>query len=56
LRGAATFTYPTGAGESLDLARKILLDCAESAPDTVTAPALAITKDNAANLDKKLKF
>ena len=26
---AATFTYPTGAAESLDLAKKILLDCAE---------------------------
>jgi ribose transport system substrate-binding protein len=53
---AATFTYPTGAAESLDLAKKILLDCAESVPDTVTVPTLAITKDNAADLDKKLKF
>jgi len=53
---AATFTYPTGAEEALDLAKKILIDCAASIPDTVTAPALAITKDNAADLDKKLKF
>ena len=53
---AATFTYPTGAAESLDLAKKILIDCAESVPDTVTVPTLAITKDNAADLDKKLKF
>ena len=27
---AATFTYPTGAAEALDLAKKILLDCATS--------------------------
>jgi len=53
---AATFTYPTGAEEALDLAKKILLECAESVPATVTVPTLAITKDNAAELDKKLKF
>jgi ribose transport system substrate-binding protein len=49
-------TYPTGASDSLDLAKKILIDCAQSVPDTVTVPTLAITKDNAADLDKKLKF
>jgi ribose transport system substrate-binding protein len=53
---AATFTYPTGAAEALDLAKKILLDCASSVPDTVTVSTLAITKDNAQELDKKLKF
>jgi len=53
---AATFTYPTGAAESLDLAKKILLDCAESVPDTVTVPTLAITKDNAKELNEKSKF
>jgi ribose transport system substrate-binding protein len=49
---AATFTYPTGAEEALDLAKKILLDCAESVPEVVTVPTQAITKDNAATLDK----
>jgi ribose transport system substrate-binding protein len=44
---AATFVYPTGAAESLDLAKKILLDCAESVPATVTVPTTAITKENA---------
>ena len=53
---AATFTYPTGAAEALDLARKILIDCADSVPASVIVPTLAITKINAADLDKKLKF
>jgi ribose transport system substrate-binding protein len=53
---AATFTYPTGAPEALDLAKKILLDCAESVPASVTVPTLAITKDNAQDLNAKLKF
>jgi ribose transport system substrate-binding protein len=53
---AATFTYPTGAAEALGLAKKILIDCAASVPDTVTVPTLAITKDNAAELDKRMKF
>jgi ribose transport system substrate-binding protein len=53
---AATFTYPTGASEALDLAKKILLECASSVPASVTVSTLAITKDNAQELDKKLKF
>ncbi len=54
-RGDSAGAKP-GATESLDLAKKILLDCAESVPDTVTVPTLAITKENAADLEKKLKF
>jgi ribose transport system substrate-binding protein len=53
---AATFTYPTGAAQALDLAKKILLDCATSVPDTVTVPTQAITKDNAQQLNATLKF
>jgi ribose/xylose/arabinose/galactoside ABC-type transport system permease subunit len=30
---AATFTYPTGAAEALNLAEKILIDCAASVPE-----------------------
>jgi ribose transport system substrate-binding protein len=48
---AATFTYPTGAAEALDLAKKILLECAETVPTTVTVPTLAITADNAKALN-----
>ena len=53
---AATFTYPTGAEEALDLAKKILLDCATSVPTTVTVADDAITADNAKDLNTKLKF
>lgn len=53
---AATFTYPTGAAEALDLAKKILLDCAESVPATVTVPTQAVTPENAKELNSKLKF
>jgi len=44
---AATFTYPTGAPEAIDMAKSILLDCAESVPTTVTVATTAITPDNA---------
>ena len=44
---AATFTYPTGAAEALELARKILIDCAESVPASVTVPTQAVTPENA---------
>ena len=53
---AATFTYPTGAAEALDLAKKILLDCATSVQTVVTVPTMAITQDNAKELNAKLKF
>ena len=33
---AATFTYPTGAKEAIDMAKSILLDCATEVPTTVT--------------------
>ena len=49
---AATFTYPTGAEEALALAKKILLECAEKVDAVVTVPTQAITKENAAGLDK----
>lgn len=44
---AATFTYPTGAAEALDLARKILVECAERVPASVTVPTQAVTPENA---------
>jgi ribose transport system substrate-binding protein len=53
---AATFVYPTGAEEALDLAKKILIDCASSVDPVVTVPTMAITADNAKDLYGKLKF
>jgi ribose transport system substrate-binding protein len=47
---AATFTYPTGGPEAIEMAKAILLDCAESVPTTVTVPTTAITPDNAKSL------
>lgn len=44
---AATFVYPTGAKEAIDMARSLLLDCAEKVPAVVTVPTNAITPDNA---------
>jgi hypothetical protein len=44
---AATFTYPTGGPEAIEMAKSILLDCAEKAPTVVTVPTTAITPDNA---------
>ena len=44
---AATFTYPTGAPEAIEMAKKILLDCADSVPAVVTVPTTAITAENA---------
>jgi ribose transport system substrate-binding protein len=44
---AATFTYPTGAKEAIDMAKSILLDCATSVPAVVTVDTTAITPQNA---------
>ena len=43
----ATFTYPTGAKEAIDMAKSILLDCATSVEPSVTVATTAITADNA---------
>ena len=47
---AATFTYPTGGPEAIDMAKSILLDCAEKVPTVVTVPTTAITSENAKQL------
>ena len=45
---AATFTYPTGGPQAIDMAKSILLDCADDRRRaTVTVPTTAITPDNA---------
>jgi ribose transport system substrate-binding protein len=53
---AATMVYPTGAAEALDLAKKILIDCATSVPRTVTVSSQLISKDNAKDLYKSEQF
>jgi ribose transport system substrate-binding protein len=53
---AATLVYPTGAAEALDLAKKILIDCAESVPRVVTVPTQLITPENANEIYAKEKF
>ena len=47
---AATFTYPTGANEAVEMAKSILLDCATEVPTTVTVDTLAITPENAKSM------
>ena len=44
---AATMVYPTGAAEALEMAKKILIDCAESVPKLVTVPTQLIDAENA---------
>jgi hypothetical protein len=46
----ATFTYPTGAKEAIEMSKKILLDCATSVEPTVTVETTAITAENAKQL------
>ncbi|TIT86653.1 MAG: ABC transporter substrate-binding protein, partial [Mesorhizobium sp.] len=50
---AATFTYPTGAKEAIEMSKKILLDCATSVEPTVTVDTTAITPENAKQLAGK---
>nr|WP_321983376.1 substrate-binding domain-containing protein [uncultured Lichenicoccus sp.] len=44
---AATMVYPTGAAQALDLAKKILIDCATSVPALITVPTQLIDAGNA---------
>ncbi len=44
---AATMVYPTGAAQALDLAKKILIDCAASVPALITVPTQLIDAGNA---------
>lgn len=53
---AATYTYPTGAAEALDLAKKILIDCATSVPRSVLVPTQRIDQSNAKALYGKEQF
>jgi ribose transport system substrate-binding protein len=50
----ATFQYPTGGREAIDLAKKILVDCSKDVPKTTTLGTMQITKENAAEAYTKL--
>ncbi|MFF5182070.1 substrate-binding domain-containing protein [Micromonospora sp. NPDC000316] len=53
-RLAATFQYATGGREAVELARKILVDCATDVPRATTLDTTRITRDNAAEAYAKL--
>lgn len=53
-RLAATFQYATGGREAIDLAKKILIDCAKDVPRNTTLGTMQITKENAAEAYAKL--
>ncbi|MGC5388851.1 substrate-binding domain-containing protein [Micromonospora chalcea] len=53
-RLAATFQYATGGREAVELARKILVDCAEDVPRTTTLGTMRITRENAVEAYAKL--
>ena len=53
---AATFTYPTGAAEALELAKKILIDCATEVPRNVIVPTQRIDQTNAKDMYGKQQF
>lgn len=53
---AATYTYPTGAAEALDLAKKILIDCATEVPRNLVVPSQRIDSSNAKTLYGKEQF
>jgi ribose transport system substrate-binding protein len=50
----ATFVYPTGGREAIDLAKKILVDCQKDVPKTTTLGTMQVTDDNAADIYAKL--
>lgn len=53
---AATFTYPTGAAEALDLAKKILIDCATEVPRRTTVASQRIDAQNAKQMYRQQEF
>ncbi|RFU44934.1 substrate-binding domain-containing protein [Paraburkholderia sp. DHOC27] len=53
---AATYTYPTGAAQALELAKKILIDCASEVPRNVVVPTQRIDQSNAKDLMNKEQF
>ncbi|MEU4569984.1 substrate-binding domain-containing protein [Micromonospora sp. NPDC023956] len=53
-RLAATFQYATGGREAVDLARRLLVDCAKDVPRVTTLATMQITRENAAETYARL--
>ena len=53
---AATFTYPTGAAEALELAKKILIDCATEVPRKTIVASQRIDAQNAKRMYSQQEF
>lgn len=53
---AATYTYPTGAAQALELAKKILIECATEVPRNVVVSSQRIDQSNAKELFGKEQF
>ncbi|WP_405098098.1 substrate-binding domain-containing protein [Micromonospora sp. NBC_01412] len=53
-RLAATFQYATGGREAVDLAKRLLVDCAKDVPRSTTLDTMQITKENAAEAYARL--
>jgi ribose transport system substrate-binding protein len=51
---AATFVYPLGVKEAVDVSQKIMRDSSYKPPKVVTLDSIMVTPDNAADLYKKL--
>lgn len=51
-----TYTYPTGAAEALDIAKRILIDCATEVPRNVVVPSQRIDATNAKELYTRERF
>ncbi|SFD59937.1 ribose transport system substrate-binding protein [Actinopolyspora alba] len=52
-RLSATFVYPTGGAEAIAAAKRILIDC-ESVPRKRTLPTQLVTRENAAEVYRRL--
>ncbi|WP_231919919.1 substrate-binding domain-containing protein [Microlunatus soli] len=50
----ATYVYPTGGREAVELAKQILVDCKSDVEKDTTLPGELVTKDNAAEVYTKL--
>jgi ribose transport system substrate-binding protein len=51
---AATFVYPLGVKEAVEVSQKMMRDSSYKAPKVVTLDSIMVTPDNAADLYKKL--
>jgi ribose transport system substrate-binding protein len=51
---AATFVYPLGVKEAVEVSQKIMRDAGYKPPKVITLDSIMVTPDNAADLYKKL--